>query len=171
MVEKRKIDTFLETLTSKYSNYTENSVVRENAAKELDYKIDSIVKLGYLSDIPLKVFRILKNPHGKGALIQFYTENLNTIIPERMSDRLTYDLIGMMDEKIANSIKEDSSYIIFGKYLKRLNETEVFLLVNQVYYSPRTEINKDVISDVYKFNIGILLYEIDSVKVSHRNRY
>ena len=41
-IVKRKIDPILEKLLSKYPNYEENSIVRENATEELDKKIDSI---------------------------------------------------------------------------------------------------------------------------------
>lgn len=162
--EKRKIDPILEALIKAYPNYTNNAIVRENAAKELERKIDSLLNLNYLDDIPLKVFRMGKNPHGKGALVQFHTDNYNSDRPDRLSDRLNFDIVGLMDEKLASTLKEDGMYFIYGKKLKRLSETEVFLIVNQVFYSPGTEISKDVIFDVYNFNIGDILCEVDSVK-------
>ena len=51
--DKRKIDPILDAITKKYPNYTENTIVRESATKELDNKIDSILNFGYLNDIPL----------------------------------------------------------------------------------------------------------------------
>lgn len=163
-IETRKIDPILESLAKKYPNYTENSIVRENASKELDKKIDSLLNLNYLDDIPLKVYIMGKNPHGKGALVQFYTNNFNSDQPDRLSDRLNFDIVGLMDEKLASTLTEDGTYFIYGKKLKRLNEKEVFLIVNQVYYSPGTEISKDLIYNVYNFNIGDILCKIDSVK-------
>jgi hypothetical protein len=163
-IETRKIDPILDALTKKYSNYSNNTIVRENATKELDKKIDSLLNLNYLDDIPLKVFRLGKNPHGKGALVQFHTDNYDRERPNRLSDRLNFDIVGLMDEKLASTIKEDETYFIYGKKLKRLSKTEVFLIVNQVYFSPGTEISKDAIFDVYNFNIGDILCEIDSVK-------
>lgn len=163
-IETRKIDPILDALTKKYPNYTDNTIVRENATKELDKKIDSLLNLNYLDDIPLKVFRMGKNPHGKGALVQFHTDNYDSDRPNRLSDRLNFDIVGLMDEKLASTLKDGGTYFIYGKKLKRLSETEVFLIVNQVYYSPGTEISKDAIFDVYNFNIGDILCEIDSVK-------
>jgi hypothetical protein len=164
-VEKRKIDPILESVVKKYPNYTDNTLVRENATKELDKTIDSIFKSGYLDDIPLKVFRIGKNPHGKGALIQFHTDNYDSDKPDILSNRLNFDMIGFMDEKLASTLKEDETYYVYGKSLKRLSKTEVFLIVPQVYFSPGTEISKDAIYDVYNYNIGDILKEIDSVKL------
>lgn len=164
-VEKRKIEPILESVIKKYPNYTDNTLVRENATKELDKKIDSVLTLGYLNDIPLKVFRIGKNPHGKGALIQFHTDNYDSDKPDILSNRLNFDIIGFMNEKLASTLKEDGTYYIYGKNLKRLSKTEVFLIVTQVYYSPGTEISKDAIYDVYNYNIGDILTEIDSVKL------
>ena len=164
-IVKRKSDKILESLEKKYPNYKENQIVRENMQKELDKKIDSIYKLNFLDDIPVKVFRIGKNPHGKGALIQFHTDNFDSENRNLLSDRLNFDIIGFMDEEKASQLKEDGTYLISGKMLKRLTETEVFLIVPQVYYSPGTEISKDGIYDeVFNFNIGDLLMEIDDAK-------
>jgi len=165
-IDTRKIEPILDSLINKYPNYTDNSIVRENATKELDKKIDSLLNMGYLSDIPLKVFRIGKKPHKKGALVQFYTYNYNFNRPSILSDRLNFDLIGYMDETLASTLKEEGTYYIYGKNFKRLNEKEVFLIVNQVYHSPGTEISKEGIgSSVFNFNIGDMSCEIDSIKL------
>jgi hypothetical protein len=161
----RQIDPILENIIKKYPNYKDNQIVRDNATKELDKKIDSILPLGMLKDIPLKVFRIGKNPHGKGALIQFYTDNYSNDRPDLLSDRLNFDIIGFMDENLASTLKDKGVYYVYAKKLKRLDKTEAFLIVNQVYYSPGTEISKDAIWDVYRFDIGDILCEIDSVKI------
>lgn len=164
-IETRKIDPILDALTKKYPNYTDNTIVRENATKELDKTIDSLLNMNYLDDIPLKIFSIGKNPHGKGALVQFHTDNYNST--NRLSDRLNFDIIGFMDEKLASTLKEDETYFVYKKNLTRLSRTEVFLIVNQVYYSPETEISEDAIFNVYNFNIGDILCEIDSVKLAN----
>lgn len=164
-IVKRKTDKILEGLEKKYPNYKENQIVRKNMQKELDKKIDSIYKLNFLEDIPVKVFKIRENPHGKGALIQFHTDNFDSDNSNLLSDRLNFDIIGFMDKEKASQLKEDETYLISGKMLKRLTETEVFLIVPQVYYSPETEISKDGIYDeVFNFNIWDLLMEIDDAK-------
>ena len=163
-IEKRKLDPILEGIIKTYPNYTDNQIVRENASKLLDKKMDSILSSGILNDIPLRVFRIGKNPHGKGALVQFYTDNYVSDKPELLSNRLNFDIIGFMDESLASTLKDHGTYYVYGKKMKRLNETEVFLIVNQVFYSPGTEISKDASGYIYNFNIGDILCEIDSVK-------
>lgn len=163
--EERKIDTLLEAVINKFPNYKENPIVREKATRELDRKIDSVLSLGYLNDIPLKVFRMGKNPVGDGALVQFRTDNYNYEKEELLSDRLNFGILGFVDIKLASELKEDGSYIIYARKLKRLDEREVFSIVDQVYYSSDTEIIKDAIWNVYNFNIGNMLCEIDSVKL------
>jgi hypothetical protein len=165
---KRKIDPILKDILKQYPNYKDNQIVRDNAAKALDKKIDSALSLGTLNDIPLKVFRIGKNPHGKGALIQFYTDNYDDNKSDVLSDRLNFDIIGFMDENLASTLKDKGTYYVYGKKFKRLNKTETFLIVNQVYYSPQTEISKDAIWDIYDFKIGDILCEIDSVKMTNK---
>ena len=39
-IETRKIDPILDSLIKKYPNYADNTIVRENATKELGEKID-----------------------------------------------------------------------------------------------------------------------------------
>ncbi|HVW12768.1 MAG TPA: hypothetical protein VHB54_03045 [Mucilaginibacter sp.] len=163
-IRLRKIDPILQQLEKKFPNYKDNQIVRDNAADYLQHKIDSVVPLGYLNDIPLKVFRIGKNPHGKGALVQFYSDNYDSNESTRLSDRLNFDIIGFMNEKLATTLKENGKYFVYGKKLKRLTETETFLIVNQVYYSPETKISKNAIWDVYNFYVGDLICEVDSVK-------
>ncbi|EIA09017.1 hypothetical protein [Flavobacterium frigoris] len=165
IIVKRKTDLMLENLEKKYTNYKENQIVRESMQNDLDKKIDSVYKLNFLDDIPVKVFRMGKNPHGKGALIQFHTDNFDTDNRNLLSDRLNFDIVGFMTEEKASKLKEDGTYLISGRMLKRLDKTEVFLIVPQVYYSPGTEISKDVIYDeIFNYNIGDLLMEIDHAK-------
>jgi hypothetical protein len=161
----RKIDPILESIIKKYPNYTENTIVREDATKALDKKIDSILNLGYFDDIPLKVFRMGNNPNGQGALIQFHTDNYDYEKPDILSNKFNFDIIGFMDKNLASTLKENGIYYVYGKKLKRLNQQEISVLVNQVYFSPQTEIDKDAIWEVYNFNVGDILMEIDSVKI------
>ncbi len=159
----RKLDPLLDTIFKvKYPNYETNEIVRKNALKDLTKIADSIAPLGYLEDIPLKVFRVQSNPHGKGAIVQFYTDrNLSSNI---LSDRLQFDIIGLMDEKLAQNINENKIYFIKAKKYKRLTETEVFLIVNQVYYSPHPEIKTDAIDNsMYKYQLGDFLCEVEKV--------
>jgi hypothetical protein len=165
MITKRKTDILLENLEKKFQNYKENELVREDMRNELDKKIDSVYKLNHLDDIPMKVFRIGKNPHGKGALIHFRTDNFNYENRSLLSDRLNFDIIGFMDEQKASQLKENETYLIFGKMLERLTRPDVFLIVPQVYYSPETRISRDGIFDeIFNYNIGDFLMEIDNVK-------
>ncbi|MDZ4823886.1 MAG: hypothetical protein SH856_10545 [Flavobacteriales bacterium] len=163
-VDNRKIDPILESVIEKYPHYADNPRDRENATKELDKKIDSVLNQGFLNDIPLKVYKSGKNPNGEGALIQFHTDNYDSNKPELLSNRLNFDIIGFVDEELASTLIKDGTYYVYGKNLKRLNETEVFSIVTQVHNSPETEIIENTIWDVYTFNIGDIQTEIDSVK-------
>lgn len=92
-ISKRKVDIYLDSIfLEKYSNYTKNELVRDEATKELSKKIDSLIKLNVLNDIPLKVWKISKNPHGKGALVHLYAHNYSSD-SKMLSDRLGYDMI------------------------------------------------------------------------------
>src|SRR6056297_3531713 len=99
--EKRKIDTFLTQIFSeKYSNYESNTLIREKALEELITKVDSLIPLKYLEDIPLEILRIKSNPHGKGAMVQFYTDNFEREKSKIFSNQLEFDVIGFMSEEL-----------------------------------------------------------------------
>lgn len=69
-LQPRKIDFLLNDIfNKKYSNYKKNDLIKEKALTELSKKTDSLIPLNYLDDIPLKIFYIKKNPHGKGAIV------------------------------------------------------------------------------------------------------
>lgn len=168
VVESRKIDPILSEIFEKdFSTYKENTLIKERALKELIKQIDSLAPLNYLEDIPLEVFRIQKNPHGKGAIVQFTTDNFGRNKTKILSNQLEFDLIGLMSEELASTINEKKKYLIRGKNYKRLNKTETYILVNQTYFSPEPEISKDgIYSGFYNFKVGVLLAEIDSLKLA-----
>jgi hypothetical protein len=168
IVETRKIDPILSEIFEKdFSTYKENTLIKEKALKELIKKIDSLAPLNYLEDIPLEVFRVQKNPHGKGAIVQFTTDNFDRDKTKTLSNQLEYDLIVLMSEELASTINEKRKYLVRGKNYKRLNETETYLLVKQTYFSPEPEISEDLIwSGFYDFKVGVLLAEIDSLKIA-----
>ncbi|MBS1668374.1 MAG: hypothetical protein JST58_13440 [Bacteroidetes bacterium] len=165
-LQKRKIDKILDKIfVDEYPTYTKNEIVRGKALKELVQKVDSLLPLNYLNDIPLKVWRISKNPHGKGALIHLYADNYSSD-RQTLSDRLGFDIIGFMDEDKASKLIDTKKYFVFGSKFNRLTKEETFLIVNQIYYSPRPEITANVIyNDIYNFNIGNFACVIDSLKV------
>lgn len=164
-IPEREIEPFLNKIfINEYPNYQSNELVKDKALSELMLNIDSLAPLKYLEEIPLKIFRIQKNPHGKGAIVQFYSDNSGAA---PLSDRLGFDVIGLMSEDIASSLNENSKYLIFGKKYNRLNETKTYLIVPQSYYSPNPEISKNTSTGVFAFNIGVFICEVDSVKQIH----
>lgn len=164
---QKKIEPYLDKIfTDKYPNYKSNALIRDKALSELTYKIDSLLPYKYLEEIPLEVFRIRKNPHGKGAIVQFYADNYDYKNKSDLSNQLEFDIIGLMSEELAGSLNDKSKYFVFGKKYNRLNKTETYLIVHQSYYSPTPEISEDVIWDgVYNFKIGVFMCEVDSVKL------
>ena len=164
-IPERKIEPFLNKIfINEYPNYQNNELVKDKALRELMSKIDSLAPLKYLEEIPLKIFRIQKNPHGKGAIVQFYSDNSGAA---PLSDRLGFDIIGLMSEDIASSLNENSKYLISGKKYNRLDKTKTYLIVPQSYYSPIPEISKNTSTGVFAFNIGIFICEVDSIKQTY----
>ena len=162
---KRKIDSILNDIfLVKYPNYEENEMVREKATVALKNAIDSLYDKKYLEGIPLKVFRVRKNPHGPGAIVQFYSDNDN-IGDKLLSNQLGFDIIGLMSEELASTLSEKSEnkYIVFGHKYKRVDAAMASVLVDMTYYSTKTEISTESYSS-NKFKIGNFICEVDSIK-------
>jgi len=158
-----KMDSVLtDVFTKRFPNYAANDLVNEKAKAELLKKVDSLAPLGYLSDIPLKALSIRKNPHGTGAIVQLYTDNNKQGAKLQPTDHLGFDIIGVSSEELAASITERKKYFVSGKFLKRLNNAEVSVLTSQTYFSSDPELGRSVIGNLPEYNIGVLLFEIDS---------
>jgi hypothetical protein len=165
-VQIRKLDPILNKIfKTDYANFRDNELVRGNALKQLNKAIDSILPLNYLTDFRFKVWRVGKNPHGKGALVQFYTDDLYTNDTASLSNFVRFDVFGLMDENLGATINEKGIYKVFGHKYKRLNEAEAFSLVNQVYYSPTPSIDKATFGDFHEFKLGDFICEVDSLRL------
>lgn len=158
---RSKLSYVIEDLENKNPTYRDNQLVRTNMIKELEVKIDSVSKLDFFTDIPLKVRSIKKNPHGKGALVQLYSDNYNG---------LNFDIIGFADIDKAALIKENEKYLIKGNVLKKLNNTETYLIVPETFYPPEIDIKKDDNNEFfYDFNLGVFLMEINDFTIKTTN--
>ena len=163
-VETKKLDPVLNQIFKKnFPTFENNQLVSDNALTALNKAVDSVLSMNYLADFPLKVLRVSKNPHGKGALVQFYTDDTSDA-DSVLSNRVRFDIIGFMEESLAATIDENGKYFIRGHNYNRLSETQISLLVKQVFHSTKPEITKDVISDGPSvFNLGNFMCEVDSL--------
>lgn len=162
---ERKIDKYLNNIFKiDYPNYSNNELVRENAKESLKKLIDSVYDKGYFEDIPMKIFKIRKNPYGKNAIIQFYADNWSSE-DNRLSSNLGFDIIGLVPESFASELSENNytTYYIYGSNYKRADHNVTTSLVPMTYYSTEIEIEKTSYS-VPKFIIGNFICEIDSLK-------
>lgn len=163
-IPKRNMDKYLEDIfISKYPNYMDNELVRDKATKELKKVVDSLYRKKYLEDIPLKVFKVRKNPHGKGAIVQFYADNKYSE-DNLLSNDLGFDIIAFMNEELASTLSENSEtkYYVYGHKYNRATQAMVDILVDMTYYSTETLIS--TASHSNKFNIGNFICEVDSLK-------
>lgn len=167
-IETKKIDPLLDKIFKKdFPNFKDNQIVRDNALSALNKAIDSVLPLSYLNDIPLKVFKVSKNPHGKGALVQFYTDDYSKNDTTSLANSVRFDIIGLMDETLAASINEKNTYFLYSHKYKRLNKTEAFLIVNQVYFSPTPKIDKGIgYGEEFEFHLGNFICEVDSLNTT-----
>lgn len=162
VLPKRKIDNVLsKILNDKFPNYRSNNLIKGKAVQEIKVKIDSLAPLNYLDDIPLQVLNISKNPHGKGALVQFTTNGNNIVLNNNYSDNVCFDVISFMSEEIASTLIDKEIYYVYGKKWVRLDKKEVNALVKYTWYGTETEINNDD-NDII---LGNFLVEVDSLKL------
>lgn len=162
----RKIDLELNRIfVQKYPNYQTNELVKSNAIIEFQNTIDSLVPIHILEDIPLQILKVQKNPNGSGAIVHFYAKNFNTSEPKLLSDNVTFDLIGFTSEQIASTLNEKKQYFAFGHNHKRLSKEESDLISRITYYSNDLAIEENYsYRNIYAYNLGVYLVELDSIK-------
>ncbi len=150
----------------KHTNVATNDLVKEKALKEFMHQVDSLVPLHYLEDIPLKVFAVQKNPHGKGALVQFYTDNELNRDGYPNTNLLGFDIIGFMSEELASTIDDTKKYYVYAHNYKRLNYAEVSVLVDKMYHGTTPRVSTGTVrDDEIQVIIGNFACEVDSIAV------
>lgn len=146
-------------LKEKYPNYEKNELSQENALNEIIAAVDSLAPLHYLEDIPLEIFRIQKNPHGKGAIVQLYTGR-RYLTDTAVIAKLRFEVISLMPDSLAIALDEEKEYMIRGKKYKRLSD-EVYMIVGQTFFSPTPNVEEYI--GIHAFQAGIFMCEVDSM--------
>lgn len=167
VMSERKMDSVLgQIFLQKYPNFKSNDLVKEKALEELLSKVDSLAPLYYLEDLPLEIWNIGKNPNGEGAIVQFYKKGSYENTKQGQSEHLGFEIICFMSEELASTLNSKEKYYIHGKKYVRLTNNETYGIIRQSYFSPEPEITKNSISsDIYDYNIGVFLTEVDSVRL------
>lgn len=164
IIKKKRFDSILdEILKVTYPTYSSNDLIEAKAIKELSSRIDSAGKLNLFNEFPLEVLRVRKNPNGKGAIVHLYVDMPYKSNQALLSNSTGFDIIGLMDEKRAESIDDKSVYLIKGKYKKSLTELEKSALTAQTMFSTNVSFLKHSDDDI-TINLGVFLYEIDSLQ-------
>lgn len=159
-VPKKQVESILQkTFVKDYPLYANNQLVQDKAINSFEHKIDSLVKINGLEDIPLKILSIDKNTNGKGAIVQFYSDPFAPSSPNNLSGCLRIGFIGLMSEKLASRLTTDHTVLIRGHNYKRLNKDEVDLLYDQTYYGAEIKVDGKP-----NFNAGIFMVEVDKYK-------
>jgi len=159
-IPKKQVESILQKIFVKdYPLYTHNQLVQDKAIKVFENKIDSLVIINGLEDIPLKILSIDKNPKGKGAIVQFYSDPDEVFNSHNLSRCLQVGFIGLMSEKLATKLTTNSKVLIRGHNYKRLSQYEVDLFYNQTYYGAVVKVDGKP-----TFNAGIFMVEVDKFK-------
>tara|TARA_B100000902_G_scaffold90746_1_gene94377 strand:- start:56 stop:688 length:633 start_codon:yes stop_codon:yes gene_type:complete len=177
----------LENLVDRYPNYKTNSLVLDQMILELDSLNDKGLFLNSLPNYPLEILDI--NPSHNGnmialemnnvsmekdeVLIHFHTENSCYAKSPYLSNHLQFDVIGVMNSKLAAQLNEESKYKVFGEKWHKLSLTEMTSLVKRTMYGWTTDIRPDYSSgknegkgyNCYRCLMGIYLVKIDSVQL------
>lgn len=156
----KKIDPILTLIFDKYPDYQKNDLIKNDLLTELKIKIDSLVPLNYLDDLPLKISTMEKNQNGDGYLITFYTDN--DLDGTFASKDLHYNLIGFCDEKTAKSFNQEKKYLIKGKF-NVLSKNQIALFSNNFYYKNDFDLIPGILHP--KCYIGTFITQIKEAKI------
>ncbi len=170
---KRKSDAVLEeVLLKRFPNYETNSIVREQAQSELKRKTDSLLEEDFLDDIPLSIRSMSSPEKFDAAVLHFFTDNIDLSIenPEILSNRLNFEIIGLVDKKLARTLKDNKKYRVFGHKFTRIDNVTLSVLmengvVDKLEYGVDPLIQYSPLISKYTFKIGAFMCSVDSLKV------
>jgi hypothetical protein len=161
-VEPRTFDYVLnEIFYEKYPNFLTNSIAKDLALDKVLFKFDSLKEDGIISDIPLKLWYVKKNPYGPGAFAHFYTFEIKPS-GKRISEKMNFDIVGFVGLEEASKLKEGDYYYIFGKNFNRTDKIGSEIISDKVFYQREPEIIASE-NSFHQLNLGLILFEADSL--------
>jgi hypothetical protein len=169
---KRNSDEVLdEVLLERFPNYETNSIVREQAQSELKRKTDSLLEEEFFDDIPLSI-KSMSNPEKfDAAIVHFFTDNIDLSVenPKLLSNRLNFEIIGLVDKKLVKTLQDNKKYKVFGHKFSRIDNVTFNVLrenqvVEELVYGVDSKIEYSILLSTYTFNIGVFMCSVDSIK-------
>ena len=170
---KRKSDKVLEVvLLKKYPNYETNSIVRQQAQLVLKKKIDSLLEEDFLNDVPLSIKSMSSPEKFDAAVVHFFTDNIDLSVenPELLSNRLNFEIIGLVDKELAKTLQDNKKYKVFGHKFSRIDNVSFSVLsenkvVGELMYGVDSKIEYSGLLSTYTFKLGAFMCSVDSVKI------
>jgi len=169
---KRNSDEVLdEVLMKKFPNYETNSIVREQAQSELKRKTDSLLEEEFLDDIPLSI-KSMSNPEKfDAAIVHFFTDNIDLSVenPKLLSNRLNFEIIGLVDKKLVKTLQDNKKYRVFGHKFTRIDNVTLSVLrenrvIDELIHGVDPKIEYSILLSTYTFKIGAFMCSVDSIK-------
>lgn len=161
-VQPRAFDYVLdEIFYEKYPNFLTNSISKDLALDNVLFKFDSLKEDGIISDIPLKLWYVKKNPYGPGAFAHFYTFEIKPS-GKRISEKMNFDIVGFVGLEEASKLTEGDYYFIFGKNFNRTDKIQSEIISDKVFYQREPEIIASE-NSFHQLNLGLILFEADSL--------
>ena len=157
---KKRVEVVLQKIFVKdYPLYAHNGLIQEKAVKSFVRQLDSLVSLHGLEDIPLKVQSIDKNPNGKGAIVQFYSDPYAPSSPSNLAGCLGVGFIGLMSEELASRLTTNSTVLVRGHNYHRASQDQLDLIYSKTYYGAEAKVDGEP-----NFNIGTYMVEVEKFK-------
>jgi hypothetical protein len=160
IIVPNKIDeVFGEVFMEEYPTFQENNLTKELALESVLEKFDSLKNKGLLNDFPLKIWYVMKNPYGEGALIHLHTFSTSNKL---LSDKTNFDLVAFISEEEASKVKEGEFYYVYGKNFNRIDKIQVGMILSKVFHQDEPEIISST-EEFYELRLGVILCEADSL--------
>mgnify|MGYP006916087375 CR=1 FL=1 len=177
-IDKRtNIEKFYTDFRARHKNGMNNDVLKEKMNKELKQELlDTLTKSSeLLSDFPIQLDDMKSNYRDKNSCFVHFQSWLN---PEGFQfedyslHQIQFDIVGKAPIKYADILKEEDYYYVYGKLKRFITLNEFSQYTNGMAYTPIIGLDKEVYDDVYNLQMGLMLFEIDSIVNSeYRKRF
>lgn len=159
---------FVENFVARYPNFDNNDIIRKKCDAEFIIAFKNASdSLNLVKNIPLELITVYEKSNGQ-IMAQFrsWIKPRNFEFPLPLQD-VNFDIIGSISPNYVNILKDNSYYLIDGKFIDRIENLALFktLLGRQTsVYTGDFNVRKDDIwHDRYKVDLGMMYFDIDSI--------
>ena len=163
-IETLPIETFVANFMMDHSNYQNNDVTKEEGDKEFQREFFN-AKTNFLKGVPLRLNTMRKN--GKKYFAKFEGWTMPRDFSFHLGiEEINCDVVTEVPENSVDNLKEGDYYLLEGTINKRIDFNALKSIFGRGIraITPLFGLRKGRYDDGYEVNLGMLYFDLDSIK-------